>query len=269
MTESSHAAFFRQHGYCTIELAHPAALVKQRDALLTGLRDMLGNISVTLPDYHNAILDNHGHDRVQIELTRQLRAQPYLHQLLRDNQELFTCLVGADMLAQRAPYLRIVRPGSASDSIGYHRDTFYGGSPYEISLVIPFVDLVAANTLRVQPNSHTIPEADIPLTQTVSATVQKGSAKHQLGFLYAPKIIDPAFPLQMQPLPLRFGQVLAFSLATLHGTTDNASTITRWSSDLRIVNSYIPLDLSARPTYYQPLLQSPATDIAQAYLNSN
>ena len=173
------------------------------------------------------------------------------------------------MLAQREPYLRIVRPGRDGDSIGYHRDTFYGGSPYEISLVIPFVDLDAGNTLRVQPDSHTIPETAIPLIQIASRNVQKGSAKHKLGFLYAPKVIDPAYPLKMHPVPLRFGQILAFSLATLHGTTSNDSTVTRWSTDLRIINQFAPVDLSARPTYYQPCLNSPATAIAQAYQATN
>lgn len=264
-----HPRHFRQHGYCVISLTTIPALEALRDALVSGLRNITKSPTATLENYHIAVSGEREHEHIQIELTRRLRQQSHLHQLLKDNKDLLTCLVGEDIWAQSSPYLRIVRPGKASDSIGYHRDTFYGGSPYEISLVIPFVNLDAGNTLRVQPGSHKIREPDIPLMQTTSATVQKGSPRHQLGFLYAPKIIAPEFPLRMQPVPLRFGQILAFSLATLHGTTDNTSTFTRWSSDVRIVNAFAPLDLSARPTYYTPLLRSPATSVAEAYLSGN
>lgn len=258
-----------RHGYCVIDLKNVDALCLQRDALLHDMRKLTGLPTATLEKYHQAVATDTEHERLHIILTRRFRQHLLLHQLLTDNKHIFTRLVGEDLLAQREPYLRIVRPRCPEDSIGFHRDTFYGGSPYEISLVIPFVDLDAKNSLQIQPGSHTVPEAKIPLRQTVSETIHKGSPRHNLGFLYAPKIIAPDYPLRMRPIPLRFGQILAFSLATLHGTTNNTSENTRWSTDLRIVSSLAPVDLSARPTYYQSHFVSPATQVALNYFKSN
>lgn len=268
-TNQDYGQFFAQEGYCVITLAEVNALRNIQASLLHQLRLVTGISEITLENYHTFITDDAQHTDIQVALNDFLRTGAFLDQVFIDNLSAFTRLVGPDIHLQTNPYLRIVRPGKSKDNIGYHRDTFYGGSPYEISLVIPFVALDAKNALRIEPRSHLKAEADIPLIQEQSYDVTKGSAKHQIGFLYAPKKISPDYSLQMQPVPLQFGQILAFSLATLHGTEGNDSTVTRWSTDIRIMNSYAPVDLSARPTYYKQLSVSPISRSAHDYQKAN
>ena len=262
-------SFFEQHGYSVVDLYDAAVVYRIRTELLKRLREITGRPDVTLETYHTVVGSDEQHTAVQDTLTRYIREESNLQQLVADNVRVFYELVGSDMNVQTAPYLRIVRPGKAKDNIGFHRDTFYGGSVHEVSLVIPFVPLDAGNALKVQGGSHLVPEREIPLVQTQSEDVTKGSKKHSMGFLYAPKMIDPSYRLTMQAVPLSLGQVLAFSLATLHGTEGNNSNNTRWSVDMRIVNRYAPVDLSARPTYYRPLFSSAVTKLADAYEATN
>lgn len=261
--------FFEQNGYAVIDLLYPQQVFEIRQALLRKLREATGNPEITLEKYHEHTISDEMHTQIQIALTEFIRSDDLIQRVVLDNKALFEQLIGLDMNIQAQPYLRITRPGKSKDNIGYHRDTFYGGSPHEISVVIPFVKLDTGNALRVQPKSHLIPEKNIPLIQTQSEDVEKGSAKHKLGFLYAPKAIDPAYKLAMQPVPLELGQVLAFSLATLHGTIGNESTNTRWSVDMRIVARHAPVDLSLRPTYYNRYVSSPATALSDAYEKMN
>src|SRR3989344_5445213 len=259
------AAFFQEQGYAIIDLLYPQRVFEIRQALLKKLRETTGIAEITLEKYHEHAIDDEIHTQIQIALTEFIRSDDLIQRVVLDNRALFEQLIGFDMNIQAQPYLRITRPGKSKDNIGYHRDTFYGGSPYEISVVIPFVGLDSGNALRVQPKSHLIAEKDIPLVQTKSEDVEKGSAKHSMGFLYAPKMIDPTYALHMEPMPLGLGQVLTFSLATLHGTTGNDSVNTRWSVDMRIVARHAPVDLSMRPTYYKQYLASPATALSDAY----
>lgn len=256
---------FADQGFATIDLLYPEGVFIIRQALLAKLKELTGSQEITLEKYHEHILNDERHTAIQLAITEYLRESDLLKKIFIDNRAIFEQLVGLDMDVQLKPYLRITRPGQAKDNIGYHRDTFYGGSPYEISVVIPFVELDTGNSLRVEPKSHLKPESEIPLIQTKSPDVTKGSAKHGLGFLYAPKAIAPDYKLDMRPVPLTLGQVLVFSLATLHGTTGNDSVVTRWSVDMRIKARHAPVDLTLRPTYYTRLTASPATRVADDY----
>lgn len=261
--------FFEENGYAVIDLYNPQVVLRIRAELQKRLRQMTGYADITLETYHHFPIDDATHTNIQDVLTDYIRSESHLQQVVLDNSKVFEPLVGLDMNIQTKPYLRITRPGKAKDNIGFHRDTFYGGSAHEVSLVIPFVPLDEGNALKVEAGSHKRPETEIHLIQTKSEEVEKGSQKHNLGFLYAPKVIDPVTKLSMKPIPLSLGQVLAFSLATLHGTEGNDSGTTRWSVDMRIVNRFAPVDLSARPTYYMPLTTSSATKVADEYANIN
>ena len=81
--------------------------------------------------------------------------------------------------------------------------------------------------------------------------------------------MDPSIDAQMQPVPLKIGEALVFSLSTVHGSQVNSGRTTRWSSDMRVMHALAPVDLSARPDYYQPLSYSVVTEAAKRYLYEN
>jgi ectoine hydroxylase-related dioxygenase (phytanoyl-CoA dioxygenase family) len=70
---------------------------------------------------------------------------------------------------------------------------------------------------------------------------------------------------KIQAVPVNAGEALIFSLATVHGSTLNAGSIARWSTDIRVVNALAPVDLSERPDYYESLSSSVVSDRARAY----
>lgn len=258
---------FTEKGWVVIDFIDKEPVLQAREALQKELDRILGK-HVPLEEYHTEVEEDSLHTEIQIKLTEFYRKHNFGKTIIEKQLPLFKPFMGLDLFVQRNPYLRMARPGKAQDNIGYHRDTFYGGSPYEISVLVPYVDVSAPSSLQVMSGSHTLPENHFPTTQIENPdeAVRKGSAKHQLGFLYAPKVMDPSVEKDMLAVPLKVGQAIAFSLSTVHGCVVNKGTATRWSTDIRVMNAFAPVDLSARPDYYQPLSSSAVTQQAQDYL---
>lgn len=263
-------AQFYQNGWIVLDLPNPDPVIQTRQFLQEALSNHMGK-KIPLEDYHLHIQDEEEHTALQIMMTKMYREKGLGNAVLASQAAFFRNLIGPDLSIQANPYLRITRPHKTQDNIGYHRDTFYGGSPYELSVFVPFVDLTAESSLSVLSGSHLHPESHYPTTQIENpdTAVRKGTQKHQLGFLYAPKVMDPSINDKMEPIPLKMGQALIFSLSTVHGSLVNAGKISRWSSDMRIMNALAPVDLSARPDYYKPLCYSVVTAAAKQYLYHN
>ena len=73
------------------------------------------------------------------------------------------------------------------------------------------------------------------------------------------------------PIPLEIGQALIFSLSIVHGQEVNRSQLTRFSSDIRVVNSLAPIEWerSVHKDYYTELSSSAVTKQARAYQAAN
>lgn len=271
MTHSASAIehHFLKHGWVVLTLPDPRPIYRCREQLQKKLRSLIKNRSVTLELYHRVMTDDTQHIYTQKCMSDFFHENHMARSIVGKNKEIFEILLGKDLNLQRAPYLRMTRPHKPQDNIGFHRDTHYGGSPYEISCLIPFVALSKGSALSVLSGSHIRPESDFPFVQTTSPDIVKGSVKHKLGFPYAPKVMDMKPLKQLQPVPLKLGQVLVFSLSTVHGSVENTGTHSRWSSDMRIVNPFAPVDLSKRPDYYESLSLSPVSAQAQQYLAAN
>jgi hypothetical protein len=261
---------FLEKGWCILDFPDPQPIFQTRQFLQQQLNHHLGK-TVPLEEYH---LQNHNdeeHTQLQIKITQAFREAEWGPTILAGQYLFFKELLGLDLYGQANPYLRITRPHCPQDNIGYHRDTFYGGSPYELSVFVPFVDLPALSSLSVLSGSHIHSEDSYSTTQVENEdkAVRKGTPKHQLGFLYAPKMMDPSIETQMEAIPLKVGQGLIFSLSTVHGSTMNRGSISRWSSDMRIMHALAPVDLSSRPNYYKPLYYSVVTESAKKYFYAN
>jgi ectoine hydroxylase-related dioxygenase (phytanoyl-CoA dioxygenase family) len=172
---------------------------------------------------------------------------------------------------QRRPYLRAVRPGRAGDAQPLHRDTYYGASPYEVSVLVPFTSMGEDAALRVIPGSHLAPDADYPFVQTASAETTPRSPRHELGYPYAPRLLDPALDASAVAVPLRLGQAAIFGLSLVHGGGVNAGTHTRFSTDIRVVNAWAPVRIArgVDDRYFEPLCVSSVSRSARQYLDAN
>jgi len=261
---------FLEKGWVVIDLIDPSPVKEIRRALQNHLNALIGR-DISLEDYHKVAHDDALHTKLQTALTDTFRKGLLGKSIIERQIPLFQSLLGLDLWIQKNPYLRIARPKKSQDNLGYHRDTFYGGSPYELSVLIPFVDVPYLSALKVMSGSHIQSEKAFPTTQIENpdSSVKKGSLKHQLGFLYAPKKMDSSVERKMVPIPLKVGQALAFSLSTVHGSIINQGSTTRWSTDIRLMNAFAPVDLSMRPDYYIPLSCSAMTAQAEQYFRAN
>lgn len=258
---------FEKQGWIVISLPDPNPVHQTRMALQNELRRLTKNPQITLENYHQIVGNDQKHTQLQIQLTDFFRRQRFAYQIISAQLSFFKTFIGQDLKVQRNPYLRITRPQKPQDNIGYHRDTFYGGSPFELSVLIPYVDVSAESALSILSGSHIRPESEFSTVQIPNPdpAVTKGSAKHQLGFLYAPKQMDFQQLKGIEPIPLKLGEALIFSLSSVHGSLENRGKFSRWSSDIRIMNGLAPVDLSLRPDYYETLSDSVVTRQANRY----
>lgn len=271
MNDVKQIKHFESHGWMIVELPDSAAVADVRDALLgylrrTSLRDL-----DRLENYHALVADDERHIEILFDLSQYYWKAQLATPLIARNLDFFKAFIGPDLAIQKYPYLRAVRPASKNDAVALHRDTYYGSSPYEIAVFIPFIDLPAECALRVVSGSHVEADAAYPWTSASGKGVTPGSPKHQLGFSYAPKLLDPALAERSEPVPLAFGQALLFSLSLVHGGASNAGNTTRFSTDIRVVNAFAPIEWnhSVHPDYYLPLSESPVTRMAKRYFDAN
>lgn len=180
-------------------------------------------------------------------------------------------LLGLDVMVQYLPYLRIARPNCPQDNIGYHKDTQYGQTPYELAVHIPFVDLDEKSAIRVISGSHLMPESAFVGVTPEGSRIEKGSIENHMGRPYMPKCLAVPEGMETTPLCVKVGQAAIFSPAIFHGQEVNAGDITRVSCDLRFVNSRAPIEIRKGKVHagYVPVSQSPVEIVADKYYGAN
>jgi ectoine hydroxylase-related dioxygenase (phytanoyl-CoA dioxygenase family) len=176
-------------------------------------------------------------------------------------------LIGPDVMVQYYPYVRIARPGCPEDNIGFHKDTQYGQTPYELAVHIPFVDLDKESAIRVISGSHLMPESAFVGVTPDGKRVEKGSIDNKMGKPYMPKCLAVPVDMETTPLAMKVGQAAIFSPAIFHGQEVNYGNITRVSCDLRFVSAHHADKVRVGRVHagYVPVSQSPTELVAQQY----
>lgn len=176
-------------------------------------------------------------------------------------------LIGPDIMVQYYPYLRIARPGKSEDNIGYHKDTQYGQTPYELAVHIPFVDLDEKSAIRVISGSHLMPESAFVGVTPDGYNIKKGSIENHMGKPWMPKCLKIPEGMETTPLVVKVGQVAIFSPAIFHGQEVNDGDKTRVSCDLRFVSSHHAdmVRVGKEHAGYVPVSMSPVEKIAKQY----
>jgi len=263
-------AMLAERGWAAVDLPDASVVLRTRDWLLAQLRETLPDLP-RLEDYHSAVANDARHFAVFDDIANRFWQARLGCAIVAQNLDLFRRLLGPDLLVQQYPYLRIVRPGQADDAVPLHRDTYYGASPYEVSVVVPFTDMGTDCAVRAVSGSHVEPDSAYPYVQERSAEVTIGSPRHKLGYAYAPRLLDPALAARAEPMPAKLGQALIFGLSLVHGGGANCSDRTRFSTDIRVVSALAPvqLDRGVRKDYFVPLCSSPISRSAERYRMQN
>ena len=131
------------------------------------------------------------------------------------------------VLIQSNIYLRASRPAKPSEqeSIGWHRETFYGANMERaINIWTPIKGVDSKNTIQYVPDSHLIADRDI-LTEKISDQyTAKFSDGHKLGFQYEPKkIIGGVNFAKKKKLLVPHGSSAIFDGNLIHGAAENMS----------------------------------------------
>ncbi len=271
MSAAVYEATLAERGWVVVDLPDPSPVRHARERLLARLRDTALPGLRCLDDYHWLVDDDERHIEILHGLMVFFWEAELGRAVIASNLELFRHLVGLDLHIQRCPYLRAVRPGKPRDAAPLHRDTYYGASAHEVSVLVPLTDMGAEGVVRVISGSHVSPDSAYPYVQQVSPDVAIRSPKHQLGFPYAPRLLDPLLAERAEPVPLAVGQALVFGLSLVHGHGINAGSRTRFSTDIRVVNSLVPVprNRGVHDDYYVPLCSSAVSLSAHRYLAAN
>ena len=271
MSAAIYEATLAERGWVVVDLPDPSPVLRAREGLLARLRDTALPGLRCLDDYHWLVDDDERHIEILHGLMVFYWESALGRAIIEPNLELFRHLVGLDLHIQRCPYLRAVRPGKPRDAAPLHRDTYYGASAHEVSVLVPLTDMGAEGVLRVISGSHVSPDSAYPYVQQVSPDVAIRSPRHQLGFPYAPRLLDPLLVERAEPVPLAVGQALVFGLSLVHGHGINAGSRTRFSTDIRVVNSLVPVprNRGVHDDYYVPLCSSAVSLSAHRYLAAN
>lgn len=256
------AEHLREHGFVPITF---------RDArLMTSLKSVVAAFLPVAPDeWHTLNVAQDDWIRLTKQITDKVVETDIITELLRGNAEPFEQLFGPDVDVQRVPHVRMSRPDTESDLIDWHRDTFYGNTPWELNLWFPVFPLRDGAGLRLLPGSHRRGATGVRPVQDTDAfrrTVTKGSAANEIGYLYQPKTDDTIDRLTLEQTTLlapKVGEAILFFGSTVH-KAQNRSTHTRVSMDVRLRNMHAPT--STKPGYYRPLLRGPVQQSIDEYL---
>jgi len=140
------------------------------------------------------------------------------------------------IMIQAGMFLRATRPNSASEAIGWHRESMYGGPPGTWNVWVPLVRITPDNALRFVPGSAAISDDELIVRSESQGAVERGSDGQAIGFLYAPKRIVRGVDLsKAEPMLVPLGSAALFPGALIHGAGVNYGDKIRFSLDMRVI----------------------------------
>ena len=237
---------FIQDGWVIVDIPQPAIIQEFRMLLERKVSELIST-ECRLENIHENV-DDEAFSRVHSELANyfweaefSLRASTFILPLLKE-------IIGLDIMVQYMPFLRLARPGRSEDNIGFHKDTQYGQTPYELAVHLPFVDIDENTALRVISGSHRVPESTFARKEVPPTGFAKNSPQHMLGKPYVPLNLILPSSIKTEPLAMRVGQVALFTPALFHGQEINKGSAMRVSTDLRFVNANAKIDIKTGKT---------------------
>ena len=256
----------KDQGYSIFTFQNRQPLDQLR-SILTGHKDYqrLIDSSVQFDDYAvtlKTILD-------------QILASNLIPGLFKSEASLITQLLGPDVDIQKAPHLRVSRAAKKTDVTGWHRDYYYGNSPFEVNFWFPLLDVPEGAGLRLLPGSHREKPNGVAHIENMDQyfaerKVERGSTANFLGFVYAPKTEELIQKInngeiETKLLAPKYGDCIVFFSNCLH-TGETSEVGPRISIDLRLKNHFSPTE--TKPGFYEELLRGPVFNNASQFLQS-
>lgn len=259
-----------EHGYCNIPFQSNKEIKKLSTLIEKKISSLVNDKNFKLRNYHKFVNDDQ-HQVIQWKISNFFWKNKLHHKAIYSSIDFLKYLFGGDILIQKKPFLRIARPNEKKDNIGFHKDTLYGQSPYELSIHMPIVNLDNNSCLKFVPKSFLLNEKKIKFQKNKNDNHKRGSKKHKLGFPYDPKSIDVSNK-KLKNFPIKSGEAIIFTPALIHGQEINKSQkITRFSFDTRITSLHSPIDhnLKSFNGNYDIFNQGSIERLAKKYFHKN
>lgn len=189
---------------------------------------------------HYRNMDSEEYRNLVVIAQEEINARGVVKQLAGDCKDIICQMLGTNYpLVQTNVYLRAARPSitNATESIGWHRESFYGESmEHSINFWMPIDGVNAESAMWYVPDSHLIPDSEIATENIVDRSVERYSAGHRIGLLYSPKKIVSGIDFSVtKPFCVLPGEATIFSGALIHGSAVNRSERLRFSLDFRLI----------------------------------
>jgi Phytanoyl-CoA dioxygenase (PhyH) len=149
-------------------------------------------------------------------------------------EQVYELLGSEQVLVQAGLYLRAARPVAVrQESVGFHRESFYGANGYEFNFWVPVHGVSTENAPLYVPDSDKIPDAAIKIRQVEEDPAVKSN---KIGLLKRPfEIVDGVDLTKARPFDVPYGSAAIFPGSLIHGAAQNTTGQIRMSVDFRLV----------------------------------
>lgn len=156
-------------------------------------------------------------------------------------------VVGNDLAMQNKVNLSIQQPHDQSSVLELHSDVWSGDSPFQIVLWTPLTDSTSSNAMFLLAPQES----------------QEALYRARTGELRSMAEIHNAYESKLNPIEVKFGEVLLFDSNCLHGNQLNLTSLSRWSLNCRFTSLLAPATTPERKLgpYYTPIMVRPATQM--------
>jgi ectoine hydroxylase-related dioxygenase (phytanoyl-CoA dioxygenase family) len=165
-----------------------------------------------------------------------LNSMDVAHLLANDvKAQLFEILQTKHIMVQTGLYLRASRPveGVRHESVGWHRESFYGANEYEYNFWCPIHGVTPENSPLYIPGSDKIPDSEI---KAVLGETDETIKSAQIGLIRTPLVIAGGVDMtKTEPFRVPQGSVAVFPGSLIHGAAKNTTKAIRMSVDFRMV----------------------------------
>jgi sporadic carbohydrate cluster 2OG-Fe(II) oxygenase len=232
------------------------ALHAFRSAVIDAISSQTSRFSGDLSDLHLYIDIKQINDIRLLAFQKINEAIPWKKLLVDLCEEELRHELGRDILVQSKINLSIQMPGDKNSILPAHSDCWSADTPFQINLWIPLTDAFDTNSMFI-----------LSMEQTLDLTHRVANQEiHSFDF----NEIDIK---KEQFVKMRFGEILLFNPAVLHGNVENKTDKTRVSLNVRLKAMFAPEPGDRNPdrcfgTYYQILRLSESAKFALCYLKT-
>ena len=260
---------FLKDGFCKGKFNSKTFLFlnKLTSELELGLKKKTKIKKINFYNFHNFDFNRNEIIKIQNNLKHIIAKSNNFKLLIKNFTEEIFFILGPDISYQTNPWIRIARPYSYEDNIGFHKDTLYGQNPLIPSVHFPLVNTDIDSSIGFVKKSFRKNEKKLIFKKETFKKSLKNSIENKNGIPYKPKSI---LVKNLKKFPIKFGEYVVFVPSLIHGQEINKSKSTRFSIDIRFINSfYLQLIGNKSRLHFKQICNSDLKKLEEIYINAN